>query len=286
MSQAIETVQGIYAAFGRGDVPALLASLADDVEWEYGQPPTPVPWLRPLRGRDQVPRFFEALLGAVEMNRFEPTRLLADGDLVTALCQVEFTVRASGRRVVERDEVHLWHFDPAGKVSRFRHRADSWQHAMAGRGGAPADHVLNVLGDRVQVLADHQTTDGGYEQFLLKVEADRGPPLHRHAWEETYCVLEGEIELDADGTRRRLGQGAYARVPGRRTHTYRGVSPRARVLVTTVGQGSPSLFFAALDAVAPSGGCESAQVMEIARGFGVDAGEAAAVEGLRAPAQP
>jgi ketosteroid isomerase-like protein len=28
------TVQGIYEAFGKGDVPAILEVLADDVEWE------------------------------------------------------------------------------------------------------------------------------------------------------------------------------------------------------------------------------------------------------------
>ena len=29
----IETVQKMYAAFGKGEVPAILACLADDVEW-------------------------------------------------------------------------------------------------------------------------------------------------------------------------------------------------------------------------------------------------------------
>lgn len=29
----IERVQQIHAAFGRGDIPAILAALADDVEW-------------------------------------------------------------------------------------------------------------------------------------------------------------------------------------------------------------------------------------------------------------
>ena len=29
-----ETVAGIYEAFGRGDIPAILATLADDVAWE------------------------------------------------------------------------------------------------------------------------------------------------------------------------------------------------------------------------------------------------------------
>ena len=62
----IETVQQIYAAFGRGDVPAILAHLADDVEWEYATAPNPIPWLQPLRGRGQVPKFFEALFAGIE----------------------------------------------------------------------------------------------------------------------------------------------------------------------------------------------------------------------------
>ena len=34
MAQAIEVVQGIYSAFQRGDVPAILAAMSDDVAWE------------------------------------------------------------------------------------------------------------------------------------------------------------------------------------------------------------------------------------------------------------
>jgi hypothetical protein len=127
----IETVRHIYAAFGRGDIPAILACLAEDVEWEYGTPPNPVPWLQPLRGRSQVPRFFDTLMTQVEFQRFEPKQVLADGPLVVGLVDLEATVRATGRRVVEIDEVHLFHFDAAGRVARFRHRADTWQHATA-----------------------------------------------------------------------------------------------------------------------------------------------------------
>jgi len=38
-----ETVLERYAAFGRGDVPAILEHLAPDVEWEYDASPTEVP---------------------------------------------------------------------------------------------------------------------------------------------------------------------------------------------------------------------------------------------------
>jgi len=127
----IETVRHLYAAFGRGDVPAILACLAEDVEWEYGQPPNPVPWLQPRRGRAGAAGFFDILLSQVEFHRFEPTRQLADGALVVGLVDFEATVRKAGRKVVEVDEIHLFHFDDAGLVRRFAHRADTLQHANA-----------------------------------------------------------------------------------------------------------------------------------------------------------
>ena len=43
---------------------------------------------------------------------------------------LDATVRGTGQRVVEVDEVHIWHFDANGKVIRFRHRADTHLHWM------------------------------------------------------------------------------------------------------------------------------------------------------------
>lgn len=124
----IETVRRIYAAFAAGDVPGVLAYLADDVEWEYGGT-REIPWLEPLRGRAEVPRFFEAL-GALEMRRFEVKSLLVTGDIVVALIDLDAVVRATGSAVQEVDEAHIWHFHD-GKVVRFRHRVDTLRHQHA-----------------------------------------------------------------------------------------------------------------------------------------------------------
>jgi ketosteroid isomerase-like protein len=54
MSTYLETVQSIYQAFGRGDVPAILSRLSPDVQWEQWPDNTAqragVPWLRAVRG--------------------------------------------------------------------------------------------------------------------------------------------------------------------------------------------------------------------------------------------
>lgn len=126
----IERVQSLYAAFGRGDIPAILAELADDVQWEYNAFPNPVPWLQPLQGRANVARFFEAL-GAIELTQFEPHHFFGEGNLVVDLIDVAYTVKATGKQAFEPETVHIWHFNPDGKVARFRHRADTWQAVQA-----------------------------------------------------------------------------------------------------------------------------------------------------------
>jgi ketosteroid isomerase-like protein len=125
-----ETVQQIYAAFGQGDIPAILGHLADDVDWEYGQAGSDVPWLQPRRGRDAVGGFFESL-GALDFQKFDVTRVIDGGDVVVALITIDLTVKATGKRIAEEDEIHVWRFDANGKVARFRHGADTHAHQVA-----------------------------------------------------------------------------------------------------------------------------------------------------------
>ncbi len=131
--QNVEVVGRIYEAFGRGDVPAILEHLADDVEWEYGVNSTSVPWFQPRRGRQEVPKFFEALGGALELHRFVPKTFLQSEDVVVVLVDFEATVKATGRRIIEEDGAHIWHLE-GGRVVRFRHREDTHQHQRAYEG--------------------------------------------------------------------------------------------------------------------------------------------------------
>ena len=126
----VERVQAIYAAFGQGDVPTILGRLAEDVTWEYGVNSTDVPWLQPRRGREEVGAFFQALT-ALEFTKFLPKAFFADDRTVIVLLDVEAAVKATGSKVVEEDQVHIWHFDQRGQVGRFRHRADTHQHWVA-----------------------------------------------------------------------------------------------------------------------------------------------------------
>jgi ketosteroid isomerase-like protein len=127
-----QTISSIYAAFGRGDVPTILAALSEDVAWEWAYDDSiGVPWLLPRRGPAQVGEFFRVLATQLVVQRFEVKTLLAKGSVVVGLIDFDATVERTGRVIREREEAHIWHFDAAGKVVRFRHAADTLQHVRA-----------------------------------------------------------------------------------------------------------------------------------------------------------
>lgn len=125
----LETVQAIYEAFGRGDVPAILDFLAEDVQWDQEAPSYGVPIFEPGVGKDHAARFFAALQD-LEFHRFEPTNFLTGGDQVAVPINVKVEVKATGN-VVEALEIHLWTFAEDGKVSRFFHSIDRQAFVLA-----------------------------------------------------------------------------------------------------------------------------------------------------------
>ncbi|MCM1982070.1 nuclear transport factor 2 family protein [Lyngbya confervoides] len=129
----ITTVQQIYAAFGRGDIPAILEHLADSVEWEYGISKTEVPWLQLQNGKTNVSNFFESLK-QFDLHKFEPKVFFENGNIVVALIDVELTVKATGIKIIEEDETHIWHFNTKGQVIKYGHRLDTHRHWLAYKG--------------------------------------------------------------------------------------------------------------------------------------------------------
>lgn len=135
MSQHIATVQAIYEAFGRGDVPAILSHLADDVEWEVWHSNSAqqagAPWLQARRGRDAVVGFFEAI-GTFNFRTFNVLNICGSGDRVVSEIDLDMELPNGGG--VRDEEIHLWTFNPDGKVAKFRHYIDTAKHIAAARG--------------------------------------------------------------------------------------------------------------------------------------------------------
>ena len=82
----IATIQTVYAAFGRGDVATILDQVTDDVDWASEPAQNIAPWHGVHRGKDEVPKFFEALGSTVEVTEFTPLAFASsDNDVMTVV---------------------------------------------------------------------------------------------------------------------------------------------------------------------------------------------------------
>lgn len=133
MSDAnIAFIQDIYAAFGRGDVPAILESLTSDVTWEMVGRPKDFPNFGPRAGVDEVAGFFATIGETEEFDAFEPRAFHAAGDRVFVEGHAAGRLKATGKPVVT-DWLHVFTLR-GGRVAGFREFLDTAQYAEAWRG--------------------------------------------------------------------------------------------------------------------------------------------------------
>lgn len=90
-------VQSVFEAFGRGDVPALLALIDEEAEW-VAPGPDSVPYFGERRGREGAAEFFKHLGSDVEFESFEPGDFIAEGERVVVLGRERGRVRRTGKR--------------------------------------------------------------------------------------------------------------------------------------------------------------------------------------------
>ena len=121
----IDTVKAMYEAFGRGDIPAILDKLDENVEWDTDYDSPAAPWLEPRRGRENIPSFFEAV-ATMGITKFEPHTFGADGKKVVAVVDIE--ADRQGKHYVSPNEGHLWIFNDQGKVTKYQHMTDTALH--------------------------------------------------------------------------------------------------------------------------------------------------------------
>ena len=121
MTTNIEIVQGLYASFAQGDVPAVLAALADDIQWTEADG-------FPLAGTYVGP---QAVLEGVFMRLGEigddwtvvAEQFVAEGDTVVALGHYSWKHKSSGKPAAVK-MAHVWTL-AAGKIVAFQQHVDT-----------------------------------------------------------------------------------------------------------------------------------------------------------------
>jgi ketosteroid isomerase-like protein len=124
----LQTVQEIYAAFGTGDVPAILERVAPDVDWlVHG--PEGLPFTGRFDGHDGTVRFFSTVGQISQHSAFEPREFIADGDDVVAFGIERGTIRTTGK-TFDSNWAHSFTVRD-GRVTRFRLFTDTAQFVEA-----------------------------------------------------------------------------------------------------------------------------------------------------------
>lgn len=116
MPTPTEVVQSMYAAFGSGNIPALLELVTDDVEWIH-RGSIGLPYMGTFRGKAALMQWFGHVAEYDGIQVFEPREFLAGPDHVTVLGW-ERTQALPGGGVFETDWVHVMQLR-GGKVCRF-----------------------------------------------------------------------------------------------------------------------------------------------------------------------
>lgn len=119
----VRVVQEAYEAFGRGDLPAVLDRLTEDIEWLVPGPSGITPVIGRFRGKEEVARFFKSLGEEQEILEFAPQEFIAQGDTVVALGRFKARVKATGR-TLEYDWAMAFTLR-GGRISRFREYFDT-----------------------------------------------------------------------------------------------------------------------------------------------------------------
>jgi ketosteroid isomerase-like protein len=127
----IATVQRMYEALGRGDIDAIVAEVADDVDWisvtPNGSPS--VPWYGSYQGRSEVPRFFKEIGTNVQITEFSPLSFTSNETDVMVALVWGITVNATGKSATL--PMQHWFRFANGKVVAVRTAEDSEQTATA-----------------------------------------------------------------------------------------------------------------------------------------------------------
>ena len=130
----VKVVQQMFAAFGQRNLPAVLTTLSDDVDWQSPvrrTEPGEISWAKPRHSREEVANYFKELLEKVQPERLETLDLTAQGDRVVVEGKNRGTVRSTGR-TYEHDWVMVFTLRQ-GKIARFRHYYDTADIVVAFR---------------------------------------------------------------------------------------------------------------------------------------------------------
>lgn len=108
---------------------------------------------------------------------------------------------------------------------------------------SPQQPHIGLVGDTYTILLTGRDTAGRYCLIDMHVPPGGGPPPHRHDFEESFTVLEGEIEATFRGATSTVRAGQVINIPANAPHQFRNESEHpARLLCICSPAGQEEFF--------------------------------------------
>lgn len=129
MTEPRKLIESLVAAFNRGDLPFILAHVAEDCS-PFRETRTPeLPYAGEFKGRAGAEKFFNAMLGALEPNRLDVDLWVCEGEDVVAIGSWGGKARATGKSWESYSA--LYFRVRGGKIIAFRGHDDTAVTAAA-----------------------------------------------------------------------------------------------------------------------------------------------------------
>ncbi len=102
---------------------------------------------------------------------------------------------------------------------------------------------IGIVGDTYTILLAGKDTAGRFSLIDMFVPPGGGPPPHRHDFEETFSLLEGELDVVFRGAKQVLRAGQTVNIPANAPHQFHNSSDRpARMLCICSPAGQEEFF--------------------------------------------
>jgi len=111
--------------------------------------------------------------------------------------------------------------------------------------GAQEGEYLSVVGDAYRILVSGKQTNGAFAVIDMLIPPGGGPGPHAHgAFQESFYVVDGEIEVKTKGHSYTAKNGAFVSIPvGGMVHCFKNESKEmAHILCTVVPSGLEEFF--------------------------------------------
>jgi len=102
---------------------------------------------------------------------------------------------------------------------------------------------IGLVGDTYTILLSGKDTAGKYCLIDMHIPPGGGPPPHRHDFEESFTVLEGEIETTFRGEKSIARAGETVNIPANAPHQFQNKSEKAARLLCICSPAGQEEFF-------------------------------------------